>query len=404
MFNHTIKPDFQRIALFLLLIAYYSSTHAGGFRLPEYSAQGTATSDAQVANPTDIGASLYNPAVLVLHDKNIASINITNINYGVSYTSTSGNTSDSDATSNFLTPALIVSHKISDDLAVAVIFNSPFGLETRWPKNTFPAFGGINALEPRLSKIKMVNTNLNLSYRLMPNTGIVFGIDRYDLRNLQLNSYATEISGKGHGTGWNAGFITKGSNTSFGLHYRSQVAARVYGTIGVAPAVVDVTFPEMLQAGVRFHISNNFDVETDLEYTAWSRFDNLNIHNNQGTTYTKSTNNWNDTLTYRVGGQYRFDNTHGLMFGYAYDETPQGDDYYNARIPDANRQLFSLGYKYQQKGYSIDLSYMYVKFDERTINSSKTFTPGSDANGTAAYNGTYQANAQLVSISFNTYF
>jgi len=49
---------------------------------------------------------------------------------------------------------------------------------------------------------------------------------------------------------------------------------------------------------------------------------------------------------------------------------------------------------------------MYVMLDDRTVNSGTAYVPGvtADANGTDAYNGTYEATVHLLSIGLSTKF
>lgn len=395
---------------FLLLLAYPLSTYAGGFRLPEYTAAGVATSNALVADTTRISAIAYNPAIMSIYSTanpqqtTLFSGNLIQVRYDTEV-STASKTTQGTGESTFNIPGLFISKRLSDKLSIGLLVHSPFGLETQWPANTFTAFGGNAALEPSLSRIKMYNTNVNIGYKLSANTGFALGANRYRLLDLQFNSQSSSIEGNGSGYGWNAAFITRMDKLSFGVSYRSEVHALATGTAAtVIPIKVDITFPEMLTVGFNYSFNDALNFEMDIEHTGWKVYDNLNIRRQSNdATVSLSTNNWENTLTYRTSLQYKR-KKHQFLFGYAYDETPQGDNYFSARVPGADRQLFSIGYQYDFGQYQFETGLMLVKFKDRVINSGTTYVTGQEANGTTAYNGTYRSNAIVLSVGVNVVF
>ena len=396
----------------ILLLIYPQISSANGFRLPEYTAAGVATANALVADTSRIGAIAYNPAIMSIYPPainnnqttSLLSTNLVHIKYNTEV-STSSKTTQGTGQSTFDIPGFFLAEQLSSKLSIGVLIHSPFGLETEWPTATFDSFGGVAALEPKLSRIRMFNTNFNVGYRLDARTGIALGLNRYRLSDLQFNSHATVIRGSGTGYGWNAAFITRWDGLSFGASYRSAVHARATGTAAsVVPIEVDITFPEILTIGFKYHINAALSFELDIEHTGWKVYDNLNIRKQaDDSTLTLSTNNWKNTLTYRISGQYKF-NKHRYLFGYAYDETPQDDAYFSARIPGADRQLFSIGYQYNFGSYQFDAGIMRVVFKDRVFNASKSYVTASDANGTTAYNGTYRSNATVLSVGVSTTF
>lgn len=403
------KSVIRLIAISVSFLAYQQSIQANGFRLPEYTAAGVATSNALVADSSRISAVAYNPAVMSVYssenNKKLLSLNYMNVQYDTEV-SAGSTTTQGTGNSSFDIPSFFVSTPLSDKLSFGILLHSPFGLETNWPASTFASFGGNANLDPALSRIKMYNANFNLGYKLSSNTGIAFGLNQYRLLDLRFNTQATEIKGNSTGYGWNAALITKFSPTvSLGVSYRSSVDSRAVGTAsGVLPVYLDITFPEMLSIGMNFSITKSLKLEVDIEHTGWKVFDAIRVNRiDNNANVTTSTNNWQNTLTYRASGQYKI-NKHQILFGYTYDETPQGDSNYSARIPDSDRQLFSIGYLYDFGTFNIETGLMLVKFNDRTINSSTAYTAGQDPNGTVAYNGTYRSNATVISIGVNTSF
>ncbi|MCU7959354.1 MAG: outer membrane protein transport protein [gamma proteobacterium symbiont of Bathyaustriella thionipta] len=87
-----------------------------------------------------------------------------------------------------------------------------------------------------------------------------------------------------------------------------------------------------------------------------------------------------------------------------YDETPINDNYFSARIPGDDRQLFSVGVGHTfSGGWQLEGGYMYVKVDDRNYKGKKTFT-GGDVNGTSALNGKYETSVHLFGLGINKSF
>ncbi len=418
MHHHTHRWKSLLYCAFASTFLASTLSHASGFRVPEVSVTGTATSNALVANTEELGAVAYNPANISFHSGKAVMLGVNNIFYEQTVNPTGGSKTDGVGDDSFLVPNVLLSATGKEKWAFALLVNAPFGLETSWPDNTFPDFSGSDALEPELSRIEMVNFNPNFSYKIDGTSSFAFGFNYYDVRDLTFNTQAVKINGRGSGTGWNIGYTKKLGDISLGASYRSSVKTDIKGTFDStalsAPngpfflgAEASLEFPDILQVGVHYQASQSFGMELDIEHTGWSEFDTIYVTRSTGGSFSTSTNNWKDTWAYRLGFIYKFGSAHQLMFGYSYDETPQPDEFFSARVPDADRQLFSIGASHRfAKTWKIEYAYMHVVVDDRTHNSSTTYTPGvtSEPNGTEAYNGTYESKVDLIGLSISTTF
>lgn len=414
--------------IFLCCSILTTSAMASGFRLPELSTAGTALSSAVVANPDLPGALPYNPATMAFQKEGQVVAGIVFVQPDISVNPTAGTASDSQGKSTHPVPNVFVTKHIDDKWSWGVGLNSPFGLETKWEAGTFGTFyppvpptpaplaAAANSLEPEHSKIKMLNINPNVAYQLNTNTSVALGIDNYRVLDLIFNTQAIKISGDGQDYGWNIGLLHAQNNWSLGLSYRSSVKVELDGSVTAgpftSPATASVEFPSLLQIGGRYKVDDKLAVELDVERTGWSSFDTIEIkHSNPAVSVNpiSSTNNWKNAMAYRFGGTYQLSPTNQLLAGYAYDETPGNDDFFSARVPGNDRQTLSFGLAHKQADWTIELSYMYVKADDRKINSSTSFLAGlaggnTDPNGTDAYNGTYTLIAHLFGVGVSTQF
>ncbi len=385
---------------------------ASGFRIPEISTTGMGLANALVANKDEAGAMAYNPAIMAFHEDHTFQIGTTLLSYDLSVTPTGGNATDSTARSKFVIPNMFLSARTSKNITFGLAINSPFGLETRWPKNTFPAFSGaVDALEPEYSKINMINTNPSIAIKLDDKTSVAVGIMFYDVSSLVFNAQGIDINGSGSGYGWNVAMLHSTKNWDFGVSYKSSVKANLGGSFATSniafPARSTLNFPDILQIGMLYRFNDRLNMEFDVENTGWNVFDKIVVEytglSSPGNT--TSTNNWTDSLAYRLGTTYKISDNTKLRFGYSLDDTPQPDANFSARVPDNKRQLFSVGIGHNFGGWTLDAAYMRAVVDDRTINSSTIYpSTGIDPNGTNAYNGIYKSTINLVGLSISTTF
>ncbi len=416
---HQQKKNWNRTLLAGLVAASLPVTaiQASGFRIPEVSVAGTAASNALVATTDDLGSVPYNPASISFHKGNAALLGVNHITYEATVTTDA--TFEGDGDDSFFVPNMMLSAVGDNNWAFAMLINAPFGLETSWPDSTFPGFADIDALEPGLSRIEMLNFNPNLSYKIDDSSSFSFGLTYYDVRDLRLNTQAVKISGSGYGTGWNIGYLKKLGAVSVGASYRSAVKTDIKGTFdstALGPpngpfflgASAKLEFPDIFQLGIHFQATDSFGIEFDVDRTGWSSFDEIKVTNSTGGTFgSPSYNNWKDSWAYRLGFAYKFNQDNKLMFGYSYDESPQPDSHFSARVPDADRQLLSIGASHTFAGsWTLQYAYMHVMVDDRTVNSTTTYIPGTtpDPNGTTAYNGEYESKVDIIGISISKTF
>lgn len=226
------------------------------------------------------------------------------------------------------------------------------------------------------------------------------GIMFYDVNSLVFNTQSININGSGNGYGWNLAMLHTTKRVDFGLSYKSSVNTNLKGTVasnllGGNPARANLEFPDMLQIGLLYRINDKFNVEFDIERTGWNVFDQIVIEYDNaalGTRTITSTNNWDNATAYRLGATYQISDKTKLRFGYSYDETPQPEVTFSPRVPDNNRQLFSIGVGHDFGGWMLDAAYMHVVVDDRSVAAS-TF-----------YNGTYESSVDLLGVGLSTTF
>ena len=100
--------------------------------------------------------------------------------------------------------------------------------------------------------------------------------------------------------------------------------------------------------------------------------------------------NYEDSLTYRLGVEYKKSETWSWLFGALYDESPVPTESVSPLLPDANRTGISVGFSWAfSPSMTLDAGFLHLMFPERS-------TEGRDYDN---FNGTYTTSAELLGFS-----
>jgi long-chain fatty acid transport protein len=395
-------------------VAFYpSGSLAAGFRLPDQDSAAMGMAGAFVGQADNPSAVWYNPAAISEFEGARISAGMIAIYPVLSHDNTNGTTNVSER-EVFLPVQLFSTNKINDRTALGLGITSPFGLSTDW-SDTSPTSGIAT-----FSRIKTIDINPNISFRMSDNLSLAIGIDYMILQATMEKMLAPtmlfRLTGDGSGYGANAGIKYKINDLfNLGLSYRSAININVRGNANVVgqplmftnPGQTELTLPAFLQAGVSAKASDALTLNADVEYTWWSAYDRLVIQSNTLLALTGGITNtsidekdWINTWTLRIGGQYKLSNQWRLRAGYVYDQSPVPASRFETRVPDSDRQGLTIGTGFTTGNIVVDTSYMHLKFKNRTINNS--LAGGSTP--VVALNGTYKGTADLVGITIGYKF
>jgi long-chain fatty acid transport protein len=152
---------------------------------------------------------------------------------------------------------------------------------------------------------------------------------------------------------------------------------------------MDIKYPTVIGAGYGISLTDTIRVEANLEWLEWSVNDtqtaDLGLNGTQAIPQ-----NWDNTFTLGVGGDWQFSGGWVVRAGYAYIETPIPDETIAPILPDADRHVLSLGLGYTYRGHAVDLAYAYSIYDDRS--------------STSAYPGSYEIDSSLVGMTYSFTF
>jgi long-chain fatty acid transport protein len=290
-----------------------------------------------------------------------------------------------------------------------VALNAPFGLVTEWEDPD--SFAG-RYLSTKAA-LRVVDVAPTLGWRLTPRFGIGFApVIRFsdvelERRIGQINPFtqrAVDVAALSlesdidSGYGFNVGMLHHATDAfSWGLSYRSKVEVEYGGEARMSqvpsgstqfdtlvraalpfdtdlPVETAIEFPDMASLGFAFRFNPAMLVETDINWTGWSSFDEVPINFTGGPTNSLPDStipeHWDDAMNYRIGFRWTRP-AREWRFGYVYDETPQPEEAVSPLLPDANRHGITVGYgKVAQEGFVWDVALMYLMFEERDRDES----------------------------------
>jgi long-chain fatty acid transport protein len=396
---------------------------AAGFRLPDQDSAALGMAGAFAGQADDPAAVWYNPAGMTQLDGTRMSGGVIGIYPTLTHENNTVNPGTTDVSERdiHLPVHLYATHKANDKVAFGISINNPFGLSTDWNPET-----SSTRYVATFSKVVTTEINPNVAYKLNDDLSVAFGIAYVQLRAtlektvnvilpgpVLLGDHNFRLSGDGDGWGLNAAALYKvAQNVNIGLSYRSRIKIDVDGDAELTggPAATSatghtsITLPDLVQLGVSYKASDKLTVNADIDYTLWSTFDRIVVTSNNPLFNATDEKQWHDVWCLRIGGQYKLSDQWKLRAGYVYDKSPVGEAYFDTRTPDADRQGITIGTGYATGNMTVDLAYMYLRFNKRTISNSladddpNPFTPDN------SLNGTYKSQAQLAGITIGYKF
>lgn len=415
----------KKIITFSCLVMFSFTVFAGGFQINEHGARPMGMGGAFTAVANDASAIYWNGANLV----NVCGTNFvvgtaliapsTTLMPATSLGALGFNTTEQKMKSQIFFPShFFASHKITSDFAAGLGFTSPFGLGTKW-EDDFT--GRYLALE---TELQVFTISPVLAYRLMEglsvSAGLVYSFANVKIaRNIKLSATTDgliDMEGDDNSAfGFNLGLMYKPTECfSAGVSFHSQVEYNFEGTVTSAPALpilpsgdikADLTTPMNLAVGLAYQFTPKFLMSADFQYVGWESYDSLTIVFANGT-QSSSPREYENSFITRLGASYQVSDNLGLLAGVYYDKNPVKSERINPSLPESDRLGLSFGLDYDiTKSFGVQLSYLYIHSFEMTVDDSKEYmlTAGvpEAVKLASALNGTYNSNANIVSLSLS---
>lgn len=410
--------------LFFCIISL--QTHAAGFGLSEQNASGLGNAYAGAAAVAENASTIFfNPAGMVyLKGQQLSSVvhainpsshfrNTNSAQFGATALGTEG----SDIGDLALIPNLYYSKEITPSLFMGVGIGAPFGLKTEYDSQWMGRFQALK------SELKTINFNPAIAYQINDKLALGGGISAMwsqaeITKALNTGTGDTiKVKGDDWGFGFNVGAIYQvTTDMRIGIAYRSQVRQNLSGEsssgfkgfdsdpnrILNTHISADLTLPASFSISTLNHLNSKWDVMADITCTGWSKFQELKIVRDNGSTLTSSPERWEDTMRYSIGATYQYSEKLKLRTGVAFDEEAISDQFRNARIPGNDRTWLAFGVNFQVFELdNFDIGYAHIFVKNATINDNQnTVSKGFSGN----LIGQYQGHVDILSAQYTHQF
>ncbi|MFU8805044.1 MAG: OmpP1/FadL family transporter, partial [Bradymonadaceae bacterium] len=178
-----------------------------------------------------------------------------------------------------------------------------------------------------------------------------------------------------------------------------------------------VRIPYFARLGLRY-FAPRFDVELAIVYEPWSSLENIEISPNDVELHGVPTigsipmqsqtlpQQFQNTVSIRLGGDYRLHESWTLRGGYIFEPTAVPDEGASVFAADATKHVFAVGGTRRFDRLSLDALLSYVHMMDRDISGSKVYqiNPHDDDLRLVVGNGTYNSHYVLVGLGLNYRF
>jgi long-chain fatty acid transport protein len=438
------------VVIISCVLLFSGSAAGSGFAIIEQSAASAGYAYAgAAATAQDASTIFFNPAGMALQSGNqlqlgghyiIPTADFTNQGSRTVLTTPLTGDNGGGGGESALVPNLFYMHSFSERLKAGIGITAPYGLATEYDD------GWVGRYHALKSELATLNINPSVAYKINDQWSVGAGISferaeaeltnaidwgtAIDAQRIALGAPPLGISqaldgkakveGDDWGVGANLGLIFEPmAGTRLGVHYRSQIKHKLEGdatfeTPAAAAAVAqsrglvnttataEVTLPETVSFSGYHAFNDRWAIVADVTWTKWSRLDELRVKFATGAADSVTTEEWDDTWRYSIGGIFKPMEALELRAGVAFDESPiPNDERRTPRIPDADRTWLTFGGGYQfSPMVRVDLAYGHLFVDNPKIN--KTATGEDQLRG--ALVGEYDASVDIISAAVSFQF
>lgn len=428
--------------LILSCICFFSGKEilaqgASGLHNPIFGASALSQGNAFTARADDASAIYFNPAGLTQLQKPQLSLGANFVLPFVEYHN-NGDSEDMDTKINTIPDMYFTSPIIQDKLAAGIGINVPYGLQGKWDGDGFSKYVVTDF------NLRIININPTITYKPFSFFSVGAGLDYYYASADQgkhinvglINSLLTGTSidadtpdglqdheMRGDAFGYNTGALFNITpNHSVGISFRSKADIDFNGKLqfsdlsGATAAVfgsdnfdtrtsTTATIPEMLSIGYAYKHNNLWSVEADVQWTNWSRFDiikyDFKTTNALLETNKEDVRNWNNTLSFALGGEYKLNEALKVRGGYTFHESPIPGETFEPSMPQSSRHALFSGFGYnwgKNLNKGIDFAFGTIFYENRNVDNSV----GDASQG--PIDGHYDLITHIMAINFNYVF
>ncbi len=384
------------LAAFAVLGVLGDSAHADGYRNPPPTAAGIGKSGVNRVFVDDASAISYNSANLTTIEGGSFVVDNTLAHTENSYNNPLNPAGNVDSKDEWvLLPSLYASTPVGDNgMVLGLGITTPYGQGLEWA--AADVFDPVAPVSIYQAELMLININPTVAFKISDRISVGLGANIY-YSELELNALSAagdEIKAEGDdvGFGGNIGVTWQMTDRQrVALTYQSEVDLNYEGDLSVTPGILltsssfglGVTYPNILAAGYGVELTDDIRIEANVEWLEWSssktQVADLGVNGS-----IPMPQNWENTFTFGVGGEWQVNENWTLRSGYAFIETPIPDATLSPILPDADRHALSFGLGYETGAHAFDVAYTFSFYDDRATSL-----------------GTYDIDSDLVGLTYS---
>ena len=404
-------------------VALSQATYSEGFRNPPPGAFSLARAGGRRAQIDTADAAYHNPANLVNIPGITAEFSPTIVYLEVEHESAlSGQHAETTDPVKFLPHAFATFEIVPGKFSAGLAVTTPFGLSNEWDQEGAFGDGGFyrNATA-WFTELMTIDVSPTVSWRIHERVSIGGGLDLF-WSELTLKQFyppfpgfgipenPVKAQGDGMGVSGNIGItwnitdkqrVAATYRAPFDIEYEGDLEfennPQLPGASQKSDFESEIDFPGIFGFGYGIELTDAIRLESNVEWIQFSRFERLplNVGSNTGFFPTEIDQDWDDTFTIGLAGDWRFARDWTWRAGYQYYESPVPDHTFSPTIPDANQHAITTGISYSAGAHRAEFSYGYIHYDDRDIDNSGT---------AAVFNGHYEMLVHLFSVGYTYQF
>ena len=401
---------------------------ASGFSIYEWSSTGDAMGGATIAGGEGAEVLPSNPAAITRVDDSDWDVGVTWISPSGQVRFYGGSVPDGIVQYNEKDPAFVPHayyvKRLSDNSWFGFGSYSRFGLSSKFAPDWEGRYNSYYTAVESISFVPTYAVKVNDSF------SVAVGIEAMylDFENRKkvftpAGDVDADVHADNWGWGWNLGLLWDVTEeTSLGAVYHSRVEQSVKGkavfkdvaaplqAAGFFPntsAWGTVTLPDSLSFGLSHRLNDKTRLEIDAVHTWWSTYDSLIVNYGQelvpgmpGSDVTPAQKDWKNVWRYQLGVEHKVSDRWTLMAGFVYDCSPIPDGKVDFMVPAGDRQIYSLGTTYENRGLSITLSYAWLTMDGRNV-SYESHDPETGVINEDATGKLENLDSDIIGLTFN---
>jgi long-chain fatty acid transport protein len=410
------------------IVFLINSSHAEGFRNPPAGAFNLGRAGGRIAQVDDSSAAAQNPANLVDLSGPEIQVAPSVVYISADFKSPTGQSAESQDPWKVLPNAFAGVPLGEGQFALGLAVTMPYGLDSKWDDGSSSAFarpfGAWRYQSPYSTELTTVNVSPAVAAKLGDFARVGVGLDimwsqvKFNqfypwfllTGNLASPDGQIRVEGDGVGVGGNFGLtLSITEKQRLAVTFRMPIRVDYSGDFQVdnVPAALgggsvrsdfgtSIKFPAIVGAGYGIELTDKIRVEADVEWLQFSNFKNLplNTSNPLPGLPNNVEENWKDTFTAGIAGDWRFASDWIFRLGYQFYQSPVPDSTFSPSIPDADQNVLTVGLAYTHGHHWLEAAYGADFYGSRHITNNQN----------PAFNGDYNITVHLFSFSYRYSF